>query len=234
LTAGTVVVSTTIVVGGWAVVVRGGLTVIWIKVQGGLVAGYNYAAYATASIGSALAAGWQAIQSRLQAFWVATQSMLATTWQQIANIASQTASRIATWSSQVWSWMCTRTSQWWANAQSYVNWLRQYSQKVNEASQRFREAQNGTRAAFDAAQKAWRNLPPDVRSMMHGINNGSRPLSDFARLPAAQRQAILDYYRATAANASKANAEAVRRLNQHRIDFLNGLRRDPPGGIGNF
>ena len=70
--------------------------------------------------------------------------------------------------------------------------------------------------------------------MMHGVNSGTRPLSDFTKLPAAQRQAILDYFRTTGANASKANAEAVRQLNQHRLDYLNGLRPDPPGGIGNF
>ncbi|MFN7769558.1 MAG: hypothetical protein ACK5UC_20350, partial [Planctomycetaceae bacterium] len=97
-----------------------------------------------------------------------------------------------------------------------------------------RAAQNGTQAAFDAAQQSWKNLPPDVRNMMHGITNGSRPLSDFTKLPAAQQQEILNYYRATAANASKANAEAVRQLNLHRIDFLSGRRPDPPGGISNF
>jgi len=70
--------------------------------------------------------------------------------------------------------------------------------------------------------------------MMHGINNGTRPVSDFTKLPAEQRNAILDYYRTTGAYASKANADAVRQLNQHRLDFLNGLRPDPPGGIANF
>lgn len=70
--------------------------------------------------------------------------------------------------------------------------------------------------------------------MMHGVNNGSRPLTDFTRLPADQQKAILDYYRTTAANASKANAEAVRQLNQHRIEYLTELCPDPPGGIGNF
>ncbi len=95
-------------------------------------------------------------------------------------------------------------------------------------------APKGTQAAFDAAQGAWKQLPDDVQKIMQGITLGTKPLSDFTKLPAAQRQAILDYYRATGANASKANAEAARQLNQHRIDFLNGLRSDPPGGIGNF
>jgi RHS repeat-associated protein len=95
-------------------------------------------------------------------------------------------------------------------------------------------ASKGTQAAFEAAQSAWKNLPPSVRSMMHGVLNGTRPLSDFTKLPTAQRKAILDYYRTTGANASRANAEAVRQLNQHRLDYLNRLRPDPPGGIGNF
>lgn len=77
-------------------------------------------------------------------------------------------------------------------------------------------------------------MPPNVQKMMHGVTHGTRPLSDFTKLPAAQRKAILDYYRTTGANASKANAEAVRQLSQHRLDFLDGLRPDPPGGIGNF
>ncbi|WP_013631016.1 Ig-like domain-containing protein [Rubinisphaera brasiliensis] len=95
-------------------------------------------------------------------------------------------------------------------------------------------AREGTQAAFGAAQKAWVKLPREIRNMMHGINHGTRPLSDFTRLPAGQQRAILNYYRATAAKASKDNAEAVRQLNQHRIDYLTGVRPDPPGGIGNF
>jgi hypothetical protein len=97
-----------------------------------------------------------------------------------------------------------------------------------------RGAPTVTQAAFDAAQEAWSKLPRETRSMMHGVNNGSRPLSEFTRLPPDQQRAILDYYRTTVANSSKANAEALRQLNQHRIDFLTGLRPDPPGGIGNF
>ena len=51
---------------------------------------------------------------------------------------------------------------------------------------------------------------------------------------AEYRKAILEYYRATAVTAYRENAEAVRQLNQHRIDYLTGKRSDPPGPISNF
>ena len=91
---------------------------------------------------------------------------------------------------------------------------------------------------FDQAQKAWIQLPESVRKMMPKVNsdkeNERKPLQDFLDLPAEYRKAVLDYYRATAARAYRDNAEAVRQLNQHRIDYLTGERSDPPGPISNF
>lgn len=87
---------------------------------------------------------------------------------------------------------------------------------------------------FEQAQKAYGKVPEEVRAMMKSINYGTRPLQDFLALPAEYRKAILEYYRVTAAIAYRENAEAVRQLNQHRIDYLTGKRSDPPGPISNF
>lgn len=87
---------------------------------------------------------------------------------------------------------------------------------------------------FREAKTAFTKLPEPVKQMMNKINNGTRSLQDFLDLPVDYRQAILDYYRATAARAYRSNAEAVQQLNQHRIDYLTGKRSDPPGPISNF
>ena len=88
--------------------------------------------------------------------------------------------------------------------------------------------------AFEEAQEAWRKLPREVKSKMYKINKGELPRSEFDKLPQSQKDIILEYYRATGQNASKANADVVKQLNQHRVDYLTGARPDPPGSIEYF
>jgi len=91
---------------------------------------------------------------------------------------------------------------------------------------------------FKAAKKAYGNVPKPLRDLTTDVLSDDpdkrRPLEDFQGLPAEYRKAILEYYRLTAARAYRDNAEAVRQLNQHRIDYLTGKRSDPPGPISNF
>jgi hypothetical protein len=86
---------------------------------------------------------------------------------------------------------------------------------------------------FDQAQKAYGKVPKSFRDLATDVlsdkEDKRRPLQDFLDLPAEYRKAILEYYRVTAVTAYRENAEAVRQLNQHRIDYLTGNRSDPPG-----
>ena len=91
---------------------------------------------------------------------------------------------------------------------------------------------------FQAAKKAYGNVPKPLRDLTTDVLSDDadkrRPLEDFLGLPAEYRKAILEYYRLTAARAYRENAEAVRQLNRHRIDYLTGKRSDSPGPISNF
>ena len=91
---------------------------------------------------------------------------------------------------------------------------------------------------FEEAKEAFGNVPKPVRDLTTKVLSDKedirRPLKEFLDLPAEYRKAILEYYRFTAERAYRENAEAVRQLNQHRIDYLTGKRPDPPGPISNF
>ncbi len=91
---------------------------------------------------------------------------------------------------------------------------------------------------FEEAKEAFGNVPKPVRDLTTKVLSDEedirRPLKEFLDLPAEYRKAILEYYRLTAERAYRSNAEAVRQLNQHRIDYLTGKRPDPPGPISNF
>ena len=91
---------------------------------------------------------------------------------------------------------------------------------------------------FRAAKKAFSQLPDPVRQLMHGVlsdkDQERRPLQDFLDLSAENQKIIVEYYRITGATAYRENANAVRQLNQHRIDYLTGKRSDPPGPMSNF
>jgi len=91
-----------------------------------------------------------------------------------------------------------------------------------------------TESAFANASEAWGRLPETVRTNMHGILNGSRPLAEFEALPVEQQSMILDYYAATGARAAGSNPTAVFQLNRARIQFLVGERSTPPAGISNL
>jgi hypothetical protein len=90
------------------------------------------------------------------------------------------------------------------------------------------------KAAQEAAEQAWKAIPKAEKAIIGNVLKGKLPREAFDKLSESTKKAAIERFKQTAANPSGSMGDAASKLNQARVDFLEGRLANPPGGIGNF
>lgn len=90
------------------------------------------------------------------------------------------------------------------------------------------------RVAKEAAEQAWKAIPKAEKAIVDKVLKGKLPREAFDKLSESTKKAVIERMKQTAQNPSGAMKDAATKLNQARVDYLEGRLANPPGGIGNF